>query len=188
MTDDCVNVPAGNVRKTYGKRAGLRQSNVRSWWFSRTRLPLAILFLTALCDQISKYVIVSHWHPGAHLVVIPNFFHIVHVRNTGAAWGMFRGQTIPLAVLSILVFAFIWWRFRHLAGGHAERAAGLSLVCGGIVGNLIDRLFRGDVVDFLLFYYRDFQWPAFNVADSAICVGVAIFVISSFFNPEYDAE
>ena len=70
------------------------------------------------------------------------------------------------------------WRFFQLTGGRLERIIGLALVVGGIAGNLVDRFGRGAVVDFLLVYYRTFQWPAFNIADSAITVGVFLYVVS----------
>jgi signal peptidase II len=105
------------------------------------------------------------------------------MRNTGAAWGMLPNQTGLLAVFSLVVATILLWRFDYLVETWAERAIALALVLSGIVGNLIDRVFRGEVVDFILLFYRSFHWPAFNVADSAITCGVAVFVISSFIRP-----
>ena len=153
----------------------------RSLFTSRWRGPLALAILFLAIDQFSKYWIDSRWEIGRWQTVIPHFFDLVHLRNTGAAWGMFRGQTVLLAVLSLLVMAGLWWKFDALVEGWRERGIAMGLVLGGIVGNLIDRLARGSVVDFLLFYYRSFQWPAFNVADTCICCGVGLFILSSLF-------
>ncbi len=155
---------------------------------SRVGLPGLLFVVIVILDQLSKYLVLTQWPIGSNHVVIRGFFNLVHLRNTGAAWGMFRGQSQILAALSILVFAFIIWKFHHLSDHFSERAVALGLILGGIGGNLIDRVLHGEVVDFLLFYYRSFQWPAFNVADSAICVGVAIFVISSLFRDFRDAS
>ena len=153
-----------------------------SWW----KLPLLIALLIAAADQFTKMLVIRRLPLRADHVVVPDFFHLVHLRNTGAAWGMMRGQTAWLALLSILVFMFVIWKFPALTEGRRERALGLGLVLGGIAGNLIDRLGRGEVVDFLLFYYRSFQWPAFNLADSAICTGVAIFILSTLFREHHE--
>ena len=120
--------------------------------------------------------------------ILPGFFSIVHVRNTGAAWGILRGQTMLLAILSVGVGAGIVLRFRQLVEGHRERVWALGLVLGGIAGNLVDRVLWGSVIDFLSFYYRSFEWPAFNVADSAISCGVGLFVLSSLMRKQDDAE
>jgi signal peptidase II len=153
-----------------------------TWW----KLPLAIAFFTAASDQISKLLVIETVPLHRNVVVIPHFFHLVHLRNTGAAWGMLSGRTQMLAVLSIIVFAFILWRFKELAEGCKERALALSLILGGIIGNLVDRVCRGEVVDFLLFFYHSFQWPAFNLADTAICVGVILFILTSFLREHND--
>jgi len=140
-------------------------------------LGLAVLAL----DQVTKGLILLHWPLGYHRQVIPGLFSLVHFHNPGAAWGMFARHTELLAVLSAVVLAALVIWFDRLVEGFPERALALGLVFGGIGGNLIDRVAYGEVVDFLLFYWRSFQWPAFNVADSAISCGVAAFVLSSFF-------
>ena len=95
---------------------------------------------------------------------------------------MFAHGTLWLGGLSLVVLALMAWQFYQLTSGRMERVIGLALVLGGIIGNLIDRFGRGAVVDFLLFYYRTFQWPAFNIADSAITVGVFLYVVSVLLN------
>lgn len=142
------------------------------------RLAGGLALVLAAADQGSKWWILNHFAIGEHRTVIAGFFDLVYWRNTGAAWGMFAQGTLWLGVLSVVVLALMAWQFYPLTSGRLERVIGLALVLGGIVGNLVDRFGRGAVVDFLLFYYRTFQWPAFNVADSAITVGVFLYVVS----------
>jgi signal peptidase II len=115
------------------------------------------------------------------ITVIPGFFNIVKVGNKGAAWGMFSGHTWPLLAISLLFLVGMILFLRSLTEYHLERYYALALVAGGILGNSVDRIWRGgSVVDFLDFYIANLpHWPAFNVADSAICIGVGIYIISS---------
>lgn len=136
-----------------------------------------------LLDQATKVVIAHAFSAGRPpLVVIPGFFNLVYVTNKGAAWGLFSdlaaGRWLLLAI-SVAVTGLVIWQFRALTEGRRERFYALAMVLSGILGNGVDRLRRGEVVDFLDFNLGFYQWPAFNVADSAICVGVAIFIISS---------
>ncbi|MEI8079571.1 MAG: signal peptidase II [bacterium] len=142
------------------------------------RLAGALALVVAATDQGSKWWILNHFALGQHRAVMAGFFDLVYWRNTGAAWGMFAQGTLWLGLLSLVVLALMGWQFYQLTSGRLERVIGLALVSGGIIGNLIDRFGRGAVVDFLRFYYRDVQWPAFNLADSAITVGVFLYVVS----------
>ncbi|MEA2012153.1 MAG: signal peptidase II [Verrucomicrobiota bacterium] len=146
-------------------------------------LPLIVL------DQLTKFLInktitISH----EKIVVIPNFFHIVHVRNRGAAWGMFSNYGIILLALSFIFLFFILYYQKNLIENRKSFQWALSLITAGIIGNLIDRMFYGEVIDFLCFFYKNFQWPSFNVADSSICVGVGIYILFSFLNPKDSEE
>ena len=142
------------------------------------RLAGGLALALAAADQGSKWWILNQFALGEHQTVIAGFFDLVYWRNTGAAWGMFSQGTLWLGVLSTIVLVLMVWQFYQLTSGKLERVIGLALVLGGIVGNLVDRFGRGAVIDFLLFYYRTFQWPAFNIADSAITVGVFLYVMS----------
>ena len=135
-----------------------------------------------ILDQVTKAMIENYLvHP---ISVIPGFFDIVKVYNTGAAWGMFAGHRWPLLAISITFFFFAIFFARKLTEGWPERYYSLALVISGIFGNSIDRIWRdGKVVDFLDFYIFKHHWPAFNVADSAICIGVGIYMISSLKRP-----
>lgn len=152
------------------------------------RLLLGLALTVLAADQLTKAWIIArlpyptYGTPGA-IVVIPDFLHLVHVGNTGAAWSLFTGRSVLLAVLAVLtlVAIAIW---RH-ALGLRQRMGQLcfGLLCGGISGNLVDRLRHGHVTDFLDFHFGSYAYPSFNVADSAICVGVVLYLWHSLRQP-----
>lgn len=137
-----------------------------------------------LVDQLTKLLIVKNVAFASRHAVIPHFFNITYITNTGAAWGVFSGKGWLLLSISLAVLIGIVVFLGKLAEGWPERHFGLLLVASGIVGNSIDRVFRGEVVDFLQFYVGRFYWPSFNVADSCITVGVLLFIASSIFRPD----
>ncbi len=145
-------------------------------------LILAILLLIA--DQISKAAVVKYIRFGEKIPVIPDFFNLTYITNTGAAWGILSGHGWLLLVISLAVMAALIYFMRTLTEGWPERIYALAIVMSGIIGNSIDRVFRKEVVDFLQFYFGKYQYPSFNVADSCICVGVVIFMISTLCRPE----
>ena len=141
-----------------------------------------------ILDQVTKAMIAarlafgSYGH-GAQIEVFPGFLNLVHVGNTGAAWSMFAGQSLWLALLALgtLAAIFIW---RHNLGLQQVSAQPpFGLLCAGILGNLVDRLAHGHVIDFLDFHFGGYTYPTFNVADSAICVGVFWYVLWSLKQP-----
>jgi len=135
-----------------------------------------------ILDQITKAV-VEKSVSSLPITVIPGFFDIVLVGNTGAAWGMFRGHRWPLLAVSAVFLLIIILQIKRITEGWPERYYAMGMIAAGIMGNSIDRIWRGAVVDFLDFHAFGLSWPAFNVADSAICVGVGIYIISSFKRP-----
>ena len=131
----------------------------------------------AVLDQVSKWLIVRSISPEETRVVISGFFSLVNWRNTGAAWGIFQHYNLLLTAVSVLTVLVLWW-FRHsFPLKHPAARLALGLIAGGIIGNVIDRVRLGSVVDFLSFYVGPYHWPAFNVADSSICIGVGLYVI-----------
>ena len=139
-------------------------------------------------DQLTKYWInarlpLGSYGPAASLEIFPGFFYLVHVGNTGAAWSMFAGRSTGLALLALgtLLAIFIWRRPLGLRQPAGQPAFGL--LCGGIVGNLVDRLVHGHVIDFIDLHFGTYVYPTFNVADSAICVGVFWYVLWSLKHP-----
>jgi len=154
-------------------------------------LNLRIMVLAALVlviDQVTKRIVL-HILPaiGDEQAVIPGFLRLVHWGNTGAAWSLFRGYNGLLALVSIAALVVLFYTRRHFSVHTLGGQISLGLIFGGILGNLVDRLRIGHVVDFLYFYVirRDggeTGFPAFNVADSAICLGVGLLVILSWNN------
>jgi signal peptidase II len=154
----------------------------------RYRLLLGLSFVVFALDQVTKVLVdrrfpLSVYYPGEHITVVPGFFRIIHVGNTGAAWGMFEGKSFWLAVLALVALAAIWFFRRHLELAERPVQISFGLLIGGILGNLVDRLVHGHVIDFLDFHYGDFVWPTFNLADAAITIGVFLYLIHSFRQP-----
>ncbi len=141
---------------------------------------LPVAGLVVLLDQLSKIYIDRTFQLYESRPVIENFFHLTYVRNQGAAFGLFADKAfrVPLLVtVALLAVLGIFWYLKQLEGHQGDQQVGLSLVLGGAVGNLIDRLRLGAVIDFLDLHWRSYHWPAFNVADMAICVGVGLLLI-----------
>lgn len=137
-------------------------------------------------DQLSKFFIVDYMKDvGARIPVIPGFFDLTYITNTGAAWGIFAGKGALLLIISVAVFVLITFFLKQICEGWTERYYAILMVMGGILGNSTDRIARGAVVDFLRFHLENrFEWPSFNIADCAISAGVAVFIISMIFRPE----
>ena len=149
--------------------------------------PLLVAICVVLLDQASKEWVRGAFSLHESIPVLPGFFNLTYVRNTGAAWGMFSGQNVALSALALVMLAaLVVFRRKILPPGRVHRVA-LGLLCGGIVGNLFDRLRLDYVVDFLDVYWRVHHFPAFNVADSAICIAVGIYVLGTLLAPELAA-
>ena len=132
-------------------------------------------------DQVTKVLVQLKLPLGSLVSLIPGLLNLVHVRNKGAAFGLFSGWSAAYAWLFFVattglvlgVLGYLLWR---LANDQWPAALGYSLILTGAVGNLFDRVRLGEVVDFIDVYYGRYHWPAFNVADSLVCVGTAILV------------
>jgi signal peptidase II len=146
---------------------------------------LIALFVVAL-DRLSKWTIARRLTLHDSISVIPGFFRITHTENTGAAFGLFAESAsewkvallIVFSVVALLIVSSLLWKNSHSLN---STGIGLSLILGGAIGNLWDRLVSGHVVDFLLFYVGSYQWPVFNLADSAIVVGAGLLVFEILF-------
>jgi signal peptidase II len=139
------------------------------------------LWLAAIVvlDQSTKIIVQRTMALYQSIPIIDGLFNLTYVRNTGAAFGIFAGSAEifrrPFLILvSILASGFIISLLRRLEDRQKGLLSALAFVLGGAIGNLIDRIFYGEVIDFLDVYWRDYHWPAFNIADSFITVGVAI--------------
>jgi signal peptidase II len=139
-------------------------------------IALAVIFL----DQLTKLIVVQSL-PSAvqEKVVVSGFFKLVHWENTGAAWSLFRGSNAKLAIVACVALVVLYFTRHHFDARTTLGQFAFGFICGGIVGNLIDRIRVGHVIDFLYFYVQqrgggEVGFPAFNVADSAICTGVGL--------------
>ncbi|BCO09208.1 lipoprotein signal peptidase [Desulfolithobacter dissulfuricans] len=144
-----------------------------------------IMALVLVLDQAVKSWIVHHFSLYESVVVIPGLFNLTFLTNTGAAFGMLAGQPsrerqLFFVGVALVALAAIVVMHRRLADQSRWFTVALGLIGGGALGNLVDRVRYGAVVDFLDFYFRGHHWPAFNVADSAITVGVGLFLVTSF--------
>jgi signal peptidase II len=142
------------------------------------RRAAAIALGVIALDQFTKQLVLRFLGPTDEKVVIAGFFKLVHWGNTGAAWSLFRGNNTLLAAVAVAALAILFFSRRHFDARTILGQAAFGLICGGIVGNLIDRLWAKHVIDFLYFYIQrsgsEAGFPAFNVADSAICTGVGL--------------
>ena len=145
-----------------------------------------ILFLSLplyLLDQCTKQLVLRSISPFEAYIVVPDFFSLVNVTNTGAAFGSFRGNNTFFIMISIVALVVVATLLARKRQPDPWRDLSLALLLAGILGNLTDRLLYGHVIDFLLFNlhirYAD-PWPAFNVADSCISIAVVLFIIHSF--------
>jgi signal peptidase II len=147
--------------------------------------------ITLIVDFVTKEWIHNSFQYGESRPVIPGFFDISYVRNMGAAFGMLSkaepGFREPFfLIVPVLILAFMSYLFHKLPANLKIPAIAYALVIGGAVGNLIDRIRFGFVVDFITLHWQNtYYYPSFNVADAAICVGVALLI---FFNPDSEKE
>jgi len=148
-----------------------------------------VLFVSfTFLDLYTKYLISSRFYLGQRIKILDGFFDLTFITNTGASFGMFPGMKGMLLGLSIFAFIFLSVFYRKLTEGWPERYFLVALLLSGVAGNTIDRFIDGKVVDFLLFYVGKWYWPAFNVADTCICVSVTFILISTWIRPSQNEE
>lgn len=141
------------------------------------RLPciLFIVLSIVVLDQLTKHLVISYLSPLDSIEIFP-FLHIVNIKNTGAAFGMFKGMgSNYFIIISVVAIIFVI----HLLTKKAYNTFGLSLILGGAIGNFIDRIIHGKVIDFVDFSVGKFHWPAFNIADSSLTIGIIIVLLTS---------
>lgn len=155
---------------------------VTKTWMVRLLPALLVIAL----DQTTKAAVIDALRPYETLSLIPGFFNLVHVRNPGIAFGILSqfGKVwsaffLSAVTVAVIIALLVW--FGRFGSEERCKTVGLSLVIGGAIGNLIDRIRLGEVVDFLDFYMRSFHWPAFNVADSAVTAGTICLALSILF-------
>ncbi len=139
-------------------------------------------------DQIVKQIIVAQVELHEQISVIGNFFLITHILNPGAAFGILKGASVFFIIVTTLVVSgIIWFMERNKRTGSKLMLVALGLVLGGAIGNFIDRLLHGEVVDFLQFNFGSYTFPIFNIADSAIVCGVALILLDAILTKEEPA-
>jgi len=148
---------------------------------------LYIAGLVIIADQITKTLILNGMPLYHSINIIPGFFNLTHIHNPGGAFGFFANQSplfrqILFVFVSSLAVFLIFIFYNNTPRSQPFLATGLAMVIGGAIGNLVDRIRFGKVVDFLDFYIANTHWPAFNVADSAISIGSAIFIFHLIFD------
>lgn len=152
----------------------------------RHRKLLIISFFILVLDQLSKEIIVRTLSLGEIIEIIPNFFNLTLVYNPGAAFGVFAGlpnpqRNIILGIVLLLALYVVWHFITKEAKDDKISLYALFSILGGAAGNIIDRFRYDSVVDFLDVYYGTYHWPAFNVADSAISLGVVLLMLRMIF-------
>lgn len=147
----------------------------------KTKLIVILTVSVLLLDQGTKILVDRSLQLYQSIPILDGFFDLTHIRNTGAAFGFLAGQhggiaSYVLMAFSLLAIGFIVLLLKRLPGNEIGLIVSLSLILSGALGNLVDRLVYGEVIDFLDVYWGRYHWPAFNVADSAICIGVVMSV------------
>ena len=139
----------------------------------------AVVMNLVLADAVIKELAAGYLKGAAAVSVIPGLFNLAYVENRGCAWGMFQGQVWPLAIFGVVALAFLIWRRQSVFGSGRLPAIAEPLLYAGIIGNIIDRLFRGYVIDMFDFHWGIHHFPCFNLADSCICVAVGLLLLAS---------
>ena len=149
-------------------------------------LVLLLGLVVLIFDQLTKQAIRNHLIYGESRPVIDGFFNLVYVRNDGAAWNILSGHGIILILISVSVLVLLFVYRRSFLQEQFSHRILLGLLIGGIAGNLVDRIRFGWVTDFLDFQFGSYHYPSFNVADSAICIAIGLYVLTNLFHKEED--
>ena len=154
----------------------------------RISLAAALALAIVVLDQVSKLWAVRSLAGQIPMTIVDNFFHLTHHRNAGGVFGLFASSTfmekrIFFIAATVLALALIAYYLREFGGESYPALIGLSLITGGAVGNLIDRVLYGEVIDFIDWHWYDHHWPTFNIADSGITVGTVLLLATLVLTP-----
>ncbi|KXG10477.1 signal peptidase II [Anoxybacillus rupiensis] len=139
-----------------------------------------IALIVIIIDQFTKWLVATRMQIGESISVIPNVLYITSHRNRGAAWGILQGQFWLFYLITIIVVIGLVFYIRRLPREERLFGVALGFMLGGAIGNFIDRLVRKEVVDFIHTYIFTYNFPIFNIADSALCIGVALVFLQTF--------
>lgn len=142
-----------------------------------------IAFVMMILDQLTKYLIVRNVESNYEIEVISDWFYLANVKNRGAAWGILQDRRMFFICITVCVVCGVVYLIRNMSKRYVKVA--LSLVLGGTLGNFLDRVFRGYVVDFLDFYVAGYHFPTFNVADVCITVGVVVVIYFVLWDKDF---
>jgi signal peptidase II len=147
-------------------------------------LALFVIFI----DQWTKWLIVKYMELGQSIPVIETFFYLTSHRNRGAAWGMLQGQMWFFYIITVIVIGAVIYYMQRYAKEQPLLGLSLGFILGGAIGNFIDRLLRKEVVDFIDVYIFSYNYPIFNIADSALVIGVGMIMILTFLEGKQEKE
>ncbi|MCM3739117.1 signal peptidase II [Oceanobacillus luteolus] len=136
-----------------------------------------IAIIIILIDQFTKWLVVANMELGESIRIIDGFFYLTSHRNSGAAWGILQGQMLFFYIVTVIFIAVAVYYMQKYARNNKLLGVSLGIILGGAIGNFIDRIFRQEVVDFFNFYIFNYNFPIFNIADSALTIGVILIVI-----------
>ena len=157
------------------------------------RLALIIGISVLALDQITKALVHNLMRLHQSIEIVPNFVHLTYLRNTGAAFGFLAGDRSSLRMVFFLLVSgvaigCIFYLLRNLPAGRNTETLSLSFILGGAFGNLIDRVRMGEVIDFMDLHWHQIHWPAFNVADSAITIGVILLLFQMIHKKSFEGS
>lgn len=148
---------------------------------ARRHIPFYLIAAVVfIIDQLTKLLVIYSMEIYRSMTIIPGALFLTHVRNKGAAFGIFPGQILPLIAIGAVISLIIVYFHSQVPRSDRFIQVSLALILGGSLGNLFDRIFRGAVVDFIDFRF----WPAFNIADAAVNIGIALTLWAIIFNKE----
>ena len=137
----------------------------------------AILVLLIVLDQLSKILVDSKLMLGQSITILDDFFHITYAHNTGAAWSMFEGKTMFFCIIAVIALVVMFYFYRNMKPEEKLVRWGIILMMAGTAGNLIDRVVYQYVRDFFDFIIFGYDFPIFNLADTALCLGVGLIIL-----------
>lgn len=147
----------------------------------RALIALVVAANLAVVDAVVKEFAAARLKGAAAVSVIPGLFNLAYVENRGCAWGLLQGHVWPLATFGVLALGFLLWKRKSVFGLPGSRLGAVAepLLYAGVVGNLVDRVFRGYVIDMFDFHWKTSHFPCFNVADAFICTAVGLLLLAS---------
>lgn len=146
-------------------------------------MQLALFVAVLLLDQISKFLIHFNFYLYESVSIIPRVLNFTYIRNEGIAFGInFPGSKIFFIIIPIVIAYYLYRLLKDKDFQDYHSQLGLTLIISGAIGNIIDRIFRGYVVDFIDFYWGNYHWYVFNIADSSVTVGMILLLLSNFLN------